>query len=116
MRGPWDDGLHFLVLEYVDGSSLLDIIKKVGPMDVTRAAHYIRQAALGLQHVHEAGVVHRDIKPAEILVDRNGIVKIIDLGLCRFVNDETDIAIRAYDRHVLGTPDYIAPEQALDPS
>ncbi len=112
-----DDKLHFLVMEYVDGSSLQDIIKKVGPMDVTRAAHYMRQAALGLQHAHEtAGLVHRDIKPADILVDRSGIVKIIDFGLCRFVNDGTDIAIREYDRHALGTPDYIAPEQALDPS
>jgi serine/threonine protein kinase len=112
-----DDKLHFLVMEYVDGSSLQEIIKKVGPMAVIRAAHYMRQAALGLQHIHEsAGLVHRDIKPADILVDRRGLVKIIDLGSCRFFHDGTDIPSRTYDHHVIGTPDYVAPEQALDPS
>src|SRR5437867_145050 len=59
--------LHFLVMEYVDGSSLQEIVKKFGPMDATRAAHYISQAAEGLQHAHEAGWVHRDIKPANLL-------------------------------------------------
>src|SRR5215831_15554804 len=110
-----DDKLHFLVMEYVDGSSLQDIIKKVGPMDVTRAAHYMRQSALGLQHAHEsAGLVHRDIKPGNILVDRGGVVKILDMGLARFFHDEEDILTKKYDENVLGTADYLAPEQALD--
>jgi serine/threonine protein kinase len=111
-----DDQLHFLVMEYVDGSSLQDIVEKCGPMDVSRGAHYMRQAALGLQHLHEAGLVHRDIKPSDLLVDRSGTVKIIDLGLCRFVNDMPYVPIPKYDGQVLGTPDYVAPEQALDPS
>src|SRR5438270_2245632 len=73
--------LHFLVMEYVDGASLQEMIKRAGPMDVTRACHYIRQAALGLQHAHDAaGLVHRDIKPGNILVDRNGIVKVLDMA------------------------------------
>jgi serine/threonine protein kinase len=110
-----DDKLHFLVMEYVDGSSLQDIIKKAGPMDVTRAAHYMRQSALGLQHAHEsAGLVHRDIKPGNILVDRGGVVKILDMGLARFFHDEDDILTKKYDENVLGTADYLAPEQALD--
>ncbi|HKI35698.1 MAG TPA: serine/threonine-protein kinase, partial [Gemmataceae bacterium] len=110
-----DDKLHFLVMEYVDGSSLQEIIKKVGPMDVTRAAHYMRQSALGLQHAHEsAGLVHRDIKPGNILVDRTGVVKILDMGLARFFHDEEDILTKKYDENVLGTADYLAPEQALD--
>src|SRR5262245_10284067 len=80
-----DDKLHFLVMEYVDGSSLQEVIKKTGPMDVLRACHYARQSALGLQHAHDtAGLVHRDIKPGNILIDRNGIVKILDMGLARF--------------------------------
>src|SRR5438270_4613996 len=58
-----DDNLHFLVMEYVDGSSLQDVVSRHGPMDYTRAAHYIRQAAEGLYHAGEAGLVHRDIKP-----------------------------------------------------
>jgi serine/threonine protein kinase len=110
-----DDKLHFLVMEHVDGSSLQEIIKKSGPMDVLRACHYIRQAALGLQHAHEtAGIVHRDIKPGNILVDRNGVVKILDMGLARFFHDEEDVLTKKYDENVLGTADYLAPEQALD--
>jgi len=110
-----DDNLHFLVMEHVDGSSLQEIIKRIGPMDVTRATHYIRQASLGLQHAHEAaGLVHRDIKPGNILVDRNGIVKVLDMGLARFFHDEEDVLTKKYDENVLGTADYLAPEQALD--
>jgi serine/threonine protein kinase len=110
-----DDKLHFLVMEYVDGSSLQEIIKKTGPMDVARAAHYTRQSAMGLQHAFEsAALVHRDIKPGNILVDRQGVVKILDMGLARFFNDEEDILTKKYDENVLGTADYLAPEQALD--
>src|SRR5207302_1260574 len=65
-----DGKMHFLVMEYVDGSSLQSIVKRSGPLDVARAAHYIHQAALGLDHAHQAGLVHRDIKPANLLVDR----------------------------------------------
>ncbi len=110
-----DEKLHFLVMEYVDGSSFQEIIKKAGPMEVLRACNYIRQAALGLQHAHEkAGIVHRDIKPGNILVDRSGIVKILDMGLARFFHDEEDLLTKKYDENVLGTADYLAPEQALD--
>jgi serine/threonine protein kinase len=110
-----DNDLHFLVMEHVDGSSLQEIIKRAGPMDVIRAAHYIRQAGLGLQHAHEtAGLIHRDIKPGNILVDRNGIVKILDMGLARFFHDEEDQLTKKHDESVLGTADYLAPEQALD--
>jgi serine/threonine protein kinase len=110
-----DDNLHFLVMEYVDGASLQEIGKKIGPLDVTRACQYIYQSAKGLQHAHEtAGLVHRDIKPGNILVDRNGVVKILDMGLARFFHDEEDILTKKYDENVLGTADYLAPEQAID--
>src|SRR5437764_11856617 len=75
-----DDKLHFLVMEYVDGSSLQEIVKKGGPMDILRSSHYVRQAAVGLQHAHESGLVHRDIKPGNLLVDRTGTVKVLDMG------------------------------------
>jgi serine/threonine protein kinase len=110
-----DEKLHFLVMEYVDGTSLQEVIKKHGPMDVTRSCHYVAQAAVGLQHAYQtAGLVHRDIKPGNVLVDRNGVVKILDMGLARFFHDEEDILTKKYDENVLGTADYLAPEQALD--
>src|SRR5229473_2312137 len=110
-----DDKLHFLVMEYVDGASFQELIKKFGPMDITRAAHYIRQAAVGLEHAHQtAGLVHRDVKPGNVLVDRTGIVKVLDMGLARFFHDEEDVLTKKYDESVLGTADYLAPEQALD--
>jgi serine/threonine protein kinase len=109
-----DETLHFLVMEYVDGASLQEIVKKTGPMDPVRAAHYVAQSAVGLEHAHRSGLVHRDIKPGNILVDRTGTVKILDMGLARFFNDEEDMLTKKYDENVLGTADYLAPEQALD--
>jgi len=107
--------LHFLVMEFVEGSSLQEIVGKHGPMDVTRAAHYMRQSALGLQHAHEAGLVHRDIKPGNLLLDRTGTIKILDLGLARFFNVHKDNLTEKYDDgSVLGTADYLAPEQAIN--
>ena len=98
-------------MEYVDGSSLQEMVRRSGPLDVLRAAHYIRQTALGLQHAHEkAGLVHRDIKPGNILVDRGGTVKVLDMGLARFLNDHESTITRKYDENVLGSADYLAPE------
>jgi serine/threonine protein kinase len=108
-----DGNLHFLVMEYVDGSSLQDIVKKFGPMDVTRACHYIAQTAEGMQHAHEIGWVHRDIKPSNLLLDRTGTIKLLDMGLARFFHDDgRDPLTSKYDANaVLGTADYLAPEQ-----
>ena len=112
-----DTEIHFLVMECVDGRSLQEIVQKDGPVDPVEAAGYIRQAADGLAHAHAAGMVHRDIKPGNLLVDKNGQIKILDLGLARlFVEDNPDeeaLTIR-HDEKVLGTADYLAPEQALD--
>jgi serine/threonine protein kinase len=109
-----DENLHFLVMEYVDGASLQELVKRSGPLSPVRAAHYIGEASLGLHHAHLSGLVHRDIKPGNILVDRTGVVKILDMGLARFFKDEEDILTKKYDENVLGTADYLAPEQALD--
>ena len=110
-----DGKFHFLAMEYVDGVSLQELVKRRGPLDPTRAAHYIHQAAVGLEHAHEAGLVHRDVKPANLLVDRAGVVKILDLGLARFFKDTRESLTQKYDGNaVLGTADYLAPEQAVD--
>jgi serine/threonine protein kinase len=109
-----DETLHFLVMEYVDGANLQEIVKKSGPLEPLRAAHYIRQAALALDHAHKSGLVHRDVKPGNVLVDRTGVVKVLDMGLARFFNDEDDMLTKKYDENVLGTADYLSPEQAID--
>ena len=110
-----DDKLHFIVLEFVDGCNLHDFIRRNGTLDPARAAHYLRQAALGLQHAHEAGLVHRDIKPGNLLLDRQGIVKILDMGLARFFHEDSPAFIKEYEvGYIIGTGDYIAPEQIVD--
>lgn len=110
--------LHFLVMEYVDGASLQEIIARYAidkkPFDPVRAAHYIAQAAVGMQHAHELGMVHRDIKPGNLLLDRTGVIKVLDMGLARFFNKQQDSVTEKYDEKcVLGTADYLAPEQAV---
>ena len=109
------DGMHFLVMEYVDGSSLQEIVARFGPLDPVRAAHCIAQAAVGLQHAFEQGLVHRDIKPGNMLIDRTGVVKLLDLGLARFAEVERNdkLTERFDEKCVLGTADYLAPEQAI---
>jgi serine/threonine protein kinase len=110
-----DGKMHFLVIEFIEGSSLHDIVQEEGPMDVKRAADCIRQTAIGLQHAHEAGLVHRDIKPANLLLDRKGTVKILDMGLALFFQDTNDNITKQFDNSaVLGTADYLAPEQSMD--
>jgi serine/threonine protein kinase len=110
-----DGGLHFLVMDYVDGASLQNIVSRFGPMPIIRAAHCIRQAAEGLQHAYESGLLHRDVKPANIMLDRTGTIRVLDLGLARFYQDDTDLLTLKYDdRNVLGTADFVSPEQALN--
>ena len=109
------DNIHFLVMEYVEGRSLHEVIQQDGVLSFTEAADYGRQAAIGLQYAHESGFVHRDIKPGNLLLDRTGTLKILDLGLARFSGDAEEHSLTvAHDEKVLGTADYLAPEQALD--
>lgn len=110
-----DMEIHFLVMEYVDGKSLLALVQDEGAVSPVDAADYIRQAALGLAHAHQAGLVHRDIKPGNLLVDKSGTVKLLDLGLARFFAGSEEVALTIeHDEKVLGTADYLAPEQAVD--
>src|SRR5579883_3463752 len=110
-----DGNLHYIVMEYVDGSNLLEIVKKHGPMEVGRAVAYIHQVAAGLDHAFRAGIIHRDVKPGNVLVDRRGRAKVLDMGLARFFNDQNDLLTVKYDdKIVLGTADYVAPEQVAN--
>jgi serine/threonine protein kinase len=106
---------HYIVMEYVEGRDLQRIVEQEGPLGYERAADYVTQAAVGLQHAHEAGVVHRDIKPANCLVDKTGVVKVLDMGLAKFSADEHSLSAMHKDS-VVGTADYLAPEQAVNSS
>lgn len=116
------DGFHFLVMEYVHGVTLDALVKQHGPLPIDHACALMRQAALGLQHAHEKGMVHRDIKPGNLLIPKSEndqpadvLVKIVDFGLARLQGKARGdtIALRA-EADVLGTPDYISPEQSRD--
>jgi serine/threonine protein kinase len=109
-----DNGVHYLVMEFVDGADLDRLVTKIGPLDARRAAYYVAQAALGLQHAAERGIVHRDIKPSNLLLDRDGTVKILDMGLARLSGRGGGLTERFDANAVIGTADYIAPEQALN--
>jgi len=106
--------IHFIVMEYIDGTDLHARVKQDGPLPIREAADFIRQAALGLHHAHEEGLVHRDIKPANLMVDKRGHVKILDLGLALANDDEEASLTKEHDEKVLGTADYLSPEQARD--
>jgi serine/threonine protein kinase len=110
-----DGDFSFIVMEYVHGHSLQRLVEDRGPLAIARAVSYVRQAARGLQHFCEHGLVHRDIKPGNILLDRHGTIKVLDMGLARFFRDTRDKLTQEHDDHsILGTADYVAPEQALD--
>lgn len=120
------DGRYYLVLEFVDGPNLDQLVRKQGPLSVGLACDYIRQAAQGLQCAFLQGMVHRDIKPANILVQWRGLgessaglVKISDFGLARIASPTNPLTgsanantILTRDNSVMGTPDYLSPEQA----
>ena len=113
------ESVHFLVMEYVDGNSLQEIVTKYVQRkafyDPVRAAHAVAQAAAGLQHASDLGIVHRDIKPGNLLLDRRGTIKVLDMGLARFFDHRNDnLTARLDDKCVLGTADYLAPEQATN--
>ena len=106
---------HFLVMEFVEGITLARLIEKRGVLPITYACHFLRQAALGLHHAHERGMVHRDVKPHNLMVTRKGQLKILDFGLARLAGPAggkaTTPDLTAADV-VIGTPDFLAPEQA----
>jgi DNA-binding NtrC family response regulator/tRNA A-37 threonylcarbamoyl transferase component Bud32 len=109
-------GRCFLAMEFIDGTDLARVLKRQGPLPVVQACDFIRQAALGLQHAHECGLVHRDVKPSNLMLAPRGGLKILDLGLARLapVAEQEPTADRLTQTGVVvGTPDYIAPEQAL---
>ncbi len=106
---------HFLAMEYVDGVGLDDLLKTQGALPVAEACRYAVDAAAGLDHAHRAGLVHRDVKPGNLMRAADGTVKVLDFGLAMLVADDRADASLTGANMVVGTPDYIAPEQAEHP-
>lgn len=107
-----DVGVHFLVTEYVPGMDLRALIKSQGALSVQQAAKIVMQAALGLDYAHKEGLVHRDVKPGNILVTPEGDAKVSDVGLAGFAKDLIDDPRAG---KIVGTPDYLSPEQIRTP-
>ena len=106
-----------LAMEYVEGEDLSQLVKSGGPLPVAHACNFVYQAALGLQHAHDEGLVHRDIKPHNLILAREGkkaIVKVLDFGLAKVTSEKPTDSGLTSEGQMLGTPDYIAPEQILD--
>ncbi len=110
------DTLAF-VMEYAPGDDLAKVVRTHGSVPVRAACYYAHQVALGLQHAHEKGMVHRDIKPSNLVLTRDGkkaLIKILDFGLAKIVSEKGLDTGSTGDGAMLGTPDYMAPEQAMD--
>ena len=113
-----DKGMLYLVMEYVEGNTLQEFVARRGPLPVAEALDYLQQAARGLAAAHACGIIHRDVKPANLLRDAQGVVKILDLGLARLVGPARDWSHVRGPKSItrpdliLGTIDYMAPEQA----
>jgi len=104
-------GSHFLVTEFVDGCDLARLVKTIGPLRIADACEIICQAALGLQHAHQRHLIHRDVKPSNLLLSRGGTVKLLDFGLARLSSNQTTLTTTG---QMIGTLDFLAPEQAAD--
>jgi serine/threonine protein kinase len=110
-----DQGVLYLVMEYLDGRSLHQLVKQTGPLGVADACELVRQAALGLHHAHRKHLVHRDIKPGNLMLDRTARLKVLDFGLVTpLVADGPDEPLTEPNQP-MGTWDYIAPEQIRNP-
>ena len=108
-RSSSPDGLFYLVLELVDGKSLADRIKAVGPLPARQAAEMVRTIAEVMDAIHQIGIVHRDLKPSNILLAAGDLPKITDFGLAWFADNQQALTVEG---ELLGTPEYMPPEQA----
>jgi serine/threonine protein kinase len=111
------DGTHFLVMEWIDGVDLARYLRQKGPLPIDLACSCIKQTALALDHAHSRGLVHRDVKPHNLLLAADGSVKLLDLGVARLSDGDQGATAQGTMTHtnqVLGTVDYIAPEQAAN--
>jgi len=103
--------IHYLVMEFVEGTNVQAMVERSGPLPFGQAADYTAQAAAGLQHAHSRGIVHRDVKPGNLMVTEGGIIKILDMGLARSVRDQKDHLTELHGQEdITGTADFVSPE------
>ncbi len=110
-----DRGLHFIVFEFIEGTNIRDLVQQKGPLPVEVAISYMLQVAEALEHASMRNVIHRDIKPSNVLITAAGRAKLVDMGLARLHQVESDAEDLTASGVTLGTFDYISPEQARDP-
>jgi serine/threonine protein kinase len=120
VAGSYDIGVqkkhHFIVMEYVDGANLQTIVANHGPLEWHTAVNYLRQAAEGVAHLHERGIIHRDVKPAHLVVDRNGTVRLLSLSMARSTDGRSSPMTGSDEETEWESYDFLAPEQARDPA
>ena len=107
-----DNNLHLLIMEYVNGIDLARLVQLRGPLPVETACDYICQAARGLQYAHDKGLVHRDIKPHNVMIAVDGTIKILDFGIASLLPMSELHSDVTPAESLVGTPDFISPEQA----
>jgi serine/threonine-protein kinase len=107
-----DRGVYYMAMEYIDGPTVGELLRRGGALDPRRALRIVMQIADALAYAHENGVMHRDIKPDNIMLTGDGIAKLCDLGLARLEKEEADAAHKTHTGAAIGTPHYISPEQA----
>ena len=107
-----DGDVHYLVTEYIAGTDLRRLVRSQGPLTQQQAASVVLQAAKGLDHAHKCGLIHRDVKPGNILVTPRGVAKVSDLGLAGFMNESANDPRAG---KIVGTADYLSPEQIRNP-
>jgi len=103
-----EKGLYYIIMEYVRGEDLKSTMRRVGPLSAGKAVLIAKQIGKGLSEAHSLGIIHRDLKPQNIMIDKQGNVRIMDFGVARFVKGKsiTDVGT------IIGTPEYMSPEQA----
>jgi serine/threonine protein kinase len=107
-------GIYYIAMEYIPGKNLGRVVADEGPLSVPRAARLMAEVASGLEHAHNQGLIHRDLKPSNIMVTPNDRAKVLDLGLALMLGEEAEESVIGGQNYIVGTMDYIAPEQTTD--